>query len=116
MAAFNQLQVEQQISNAMTLASKVARLQNAIYQWLESEEVTSQAWNNLGTDFPNLVGGTQQNTDPIILNGQEMTFSPQQLNQFDTAVSLIADALDGTDITVSTNLGRNIRRLTSGVV
>lgn len=116
MTAFNVQQVVDQINNFKSLAEKIAEVQTLIYQVLENEEVVSQTWNNLGDDFPSLVGGTQQNTDPVILAGVEQTFSPQQLNQYDNAIQDIASALDGIDITVTTNLGRNIRRLTDGVV
>ena len=116
MAAFSSKQVAQQIGNAQRLAGKIAEVQVAIYQFLENEEVLTQNWTTLGTDFPELVGGTQQQTDPITIEGNELRFSPQQLNQFDSAVQILADALDGNAVTVTTNLGRNIRRLTNGVV
>ena len=116
MPAFSKSQAEEQIKNAIQVATKLAQVQVLIYKFLENEEVVTQNWNQLGTDFPSLVGGTQQNTDPVILDGVEQEFSPQHLNQFDNAIQKLNDALNGTDITVTANLGRNIRRLTSGIV
>lgn len=120
MAAFNQKAVEQQIANAKDLANVISRAQTAIYQYLEAKEAVNQAWGQLHNDFPDMVltpeGQTPAQTNPILLNGVEQQFSPQYLNQFDNAVTDLASALDGVDITVTTNLGRNIRRLTTGTV
>ena len=110
MPGFSESQVISQIERMKSLSEMIADIQEAIYEFLENEEVVSQAWNNLPTDFPNLVDGTL-NTDPVKLGSVNQPFSSQQLNQFDTAVQAIADALNGIDITVTTNLGRNIRRL-----
>ena len=110
MPAFSEQQLINQIERMKLLSAQIGDIQESIYEFLEDEEVVSQIWNNLPTDFPNLVDGTL-NTDPVKLGTVVQNFSSQHLNQFDNAVQDIADALNGIDITVSTNLGRNIRRL-----
>ncbi len=116
MAAFNELEVIEQIENFQTLAIELAKVQTRIFQVLENSEVVNQTWSDLGTDFPSMVGGTQTSDDPILINGVEQGFSPQHVTKFKQAIEKFRDAFDGVQPTIATNLGRNIRRLTRGVV
>lgn len=118
MTAQNQQQAEEQIANLKDVCTKQTETFNRIFQVLEHEEVVSQNWGNLETDFAALVAnGSVINED----------FSPQQLRKAKNALSLIFTVLQGgqldpsdftisgSDVTINGNPGRDIRRLTRGI-
>ena len=128
MAASSKQQVQTQIKNFQLLAKKIAAVQTLIYQVIENEEVVSQNWNQLHEDFPELFQRVEiPDTDPVeyepltnnSLLAAGVTKQPvtaRELNQFDNAIQQLRDALDGVEVTITRNIGRDIRRLTDGVV
>ena len=108
MPATNENQVLNQIENFKNICRKFVELQGCVFDLLEHEEVVTQTWNDLGTDFPALV-----EADGTVI-GED--FTPQQINQAKNKIQDFSDFLQGTAITVSGNPGRNIRRLTKGVI
>jgi len=113
MAATGVEQVVKQIAHFKETARLVVVVQNQIFQLLENEEVVTQTWNNLHQDFPSLFTGTNPTSDSLIIGE---TFTPTHIKQAKNKIQDISDFLQGTAITVTGNPGRNIRRLTEGVV
>ena len=116
MPAFNESSAVEQIKNIQQTAKKATSLLSLIFQTKENQEVVNQNWNNLATDFPNLVDGTTQD-DPVILDGVVQDFSSSHIRKCMQAFDEIYDVLQGTQTAASTgNKGRDIRRLTDGIV
>lgn len=108
MTAQNKRQVEEQIANFKAVCTKVSEVQNAIFQILEHEEVVNQNWNNLATDFPSTI-----EADGSVI-GEDFTGSHIQ-NAKNTLKDLQRFLNGDATLTVSTNHGRNTRRLTRGI-
>lgn len=108
MAALNKRQIEEQIGNFKAVCTKVTEVQNAIFQLLEHEEVVNQNWNNIGADFPTMV---EADTSVV---GED--FTGAQLQNAKNTLKDLQRFLNGdVTLTVSTNHGRNVRRLTRGI-
>lgn len=108
MTAQNKRQIEEQIGNFKAVCTKVAEVQNAIFQVLEHEEVVNQNWNNLGTDFPEMV-----EVDGSVINED---FTPGNINNAKNTLKDLQRFLNGdATLVVSGNHGRNTRRLTRGI-
>ena len=108
MTAQNKRQIEEQLGNFKAVCTKVAEVQNAIFQVLEHEEVVNQNWNNLGTDFPDMV-----EPDGSVV-GED--FAAAHINNAKNSLKDLQRFLNGdATLVVSQNHGRNTRRLTRGV-
>ena len=118
MPAQNVAQINEQIENFKAVCTEIAEVQTKIFQLLEHEEVVTQNWNNLPDDFPSriepdAVGTAPPDQDDTVIGEH---FSSNHIKKAKDAIELIRDLLQGTAVTVTGNPGRDIRRLTGGIV
>ena len=111
MPAINSDQLLEQVANFKTVATKIAEVQTLIFQILEHEEVVSQIWQNVPTDFPTLIDAAKGD----VFVGED--FTPAQVGTCKNRLKTIQDYLNGVaTIAPGGNPGRDIRRLTQGLV
>lgn len=97
MPAINQEQVVAQIKTWKEIAAKVVETANLVEQTLEHDDMIGQNWNNLETDWPNLVdNGT------VVLDGKRQPFDPQAVNKLERVAKALNDLVNGNTVKAST--------------
>ena len=94
MPAQNVEQVTQQIKDWKAVCLKELRAAQTSENAIEQDVVVAQNWNNLATDFPQLVDGDGS----ILIDGVRQTFDAQAIAQAEKAIKGMQDYLEATTV------------------